>query len=210
MIEKENNHVPKVFSLEADLQFLYGDTRTFTKNEALRAIINKCIIIRDFSIIRDFLECVITKQGEKFFLIDSEKEEESAAEFFRELRRIAVQIPNYEIIVMQEWKTNFLEVLRNLDNAACYIAYERYRFGFPADENSLQWVKKVLKGFIGSSTEKYVYYDQIREELKIQKAEHFKRHFEKLGIKLHGDGTNKPFIVEKDFLRLKEFWKNRN
>ncbi|WP_017732761.1 hypothetical protein [Nafulsella turpanensis] len=58
-------------------------------------------------------------------------------------------------------------------------------------------------------SEVYIGFDQIRNELNIKKNETFKQYFDQLGIQIYGS-KNKPTITESDYLKLHEFWKNKN
>ena len=210
--DKLNNPIPIIFSLKADLNFLHGDTKNFTKNEAMRAVINKIMILKDFALIRDYLESVITLQGKHYFLTYPEHAEESLEEFFRELKKLAFQIPDYEVMEWQDWKHSLMQNLTAIDNSACFFAYGRFRLLRKSSEEINAWVNHligIISGRQEKKGEKFVSYEFVREELRVKKNETFKKYFKELKIEIYGT-RNEPLIYEKDFLKLKDFWPTRN
>lgn len=103
-----------------------------------------------------------------------------------------------------------------------YEIYENYQpaFHIPNDDACATTALRFYKHLTANQMKKketstpkkpenFIGFNQIRKELNVKKNETFKQYFEELGIKVHGS-QNKPTITESDYLKLQEFWKNRN
>ena len=95
--------------------------------------------------IREFLESVILYQGTKHFIINPNYPEQSLELFFREFNKLVLQIPDYEMIALIEWKKDLLAILRDFDNAACFFAQGRSRLLTPPSQEAKKWIKKLIE-----------------------------------------------------------------
>lgn len=123
---KKKKEIPVILNLSTDLKFLHGDTRQFTRKEALRAMMLKFQILKDFTHISQYLESIVTSQGEEYFLVDSKRPAESLEELFKDLKALARSLPPFETLEWMEWRLILGDTLKALHNSAFFFAYGTY------------------------------------------------------------------------------------
>lgn len=206
----------KIYPLEEDLIFFYGDLRVYSRNEIFRMIANKFQVLKNPQLIGIYLESIIRYHGEKYSLLSKENPAESLILFFDDIRKAVQKISPDKLQRTDFWLVELSEVFFALKNSAYFFAHGKYLEedeSFPSSDEIVKYCIDILSVDGLKETpikkERYVFYPEIREELSVSKNETFKKHFKALNIELHGTGTNDPFILESDWFKLKEFWKSR-
>ena len=188
-----NNNYPellkKLYPLEEDLIFFYGELRVYSRNEIFRMIANKFQVLKNPQLIGIYLESIIRYQGEKYSLISKENPAESLILFFDDIRK-AVQKISPDILQRTDfWLVDLSEAFFALKNSAYFFAHGKYLEedeNFPSSDMMVKYCIDILSGNDGQkkipSDDKLIGITEAAKKLSCSRTQVYKVHFKK-GLK---------------------------
>lgn len=116
-------HIKNAFSLEEDLCFFYGDVKGYSRNEILRVIVEKFLVLKKQEYIANYLGTIVRFQGKKFQLLNPEDPANSLVEFFGDLIKVIQKVAPEEELRRYYWGADLCILFSQLQSSAHFFAH---------------------------------------------------------------------------------------